>query len=386
MTNIPEGFKFSAVSAEIKYKNRNDLALISFLEGANVAAVFTKNKVKAAPVIYCQNLLSEKNFFKSIVINSGNANACTGKQGVKNCQIICKNIADKLNINNNEVLISSTGVIGVQLPVEKFIKKTDLLINRLNRNNIEDMAKAIMTTDKFHKIFSIKNNNYTICGIAKGAGMINPDMATMLAFILTDANIEINTMKSILNKTVNKTFNSITVDGDMSTNDSVFFISTGIKKEIDINSFENDFYKVCLNLSKMIVMDGEGATKLVKIVVKNGKSNLECKKISESIANSLLVKTALFGGDPNWGRIIAAIGYSDVNIEPEKIDIYFGKYKVMEKGLEAKDFLEDKCANYLQNNKEIEIIVDLNIGDKSWIYFTCDISYEYVKINAEYRT
>ncbi len=386
MYDIPEGFLFSAINAEIKYKNRDDLALIFFPNSANVSAVFTKNRVKAAPVIYCKNLLKGRNKFKAIVINSGNANACTGEQGLNACKEICNNIAEKLKITRDEVLISSTGVIGVQLPILNFIKNSENLVKKLSKKNIESAARAIMTTDSFPKINSVKKDNYTICGIAKGAGMINPDMATMLAFILTDAFVEKDIMDKILKNVVDKTFNSITVDGDMSTNDSVFFISTGINKEIDIEKFENDILEVCFNLAKMIVKDGEGATKLIKIRVKNGASEDQCRRICESIANSLLVKTAMFGGDPNWGRILAAIGYSGEIFNPENIIIYLGENKIVENGMEAITFSEKKCAEYLRENREIEIIVDLNQGDKFWDYFTCDISYDYVKINAEYRT
>ncbi len=386
MHYIPEGFLFSSANAKIKYENRNDVGLIYCPNGVKVSAVFTKNKIKAAPVLYSQNLLKNKSNFKAIIINSGNANACTGEQGVENCKIICSNIAKKLKIHEHDVLISSTGVIGVPLPVKNFLNISEPLIKNLTKEEFINVAKAIMTTDTIHKIYSVKKDNFTIFGFAKGAGMINPDMATMLAFILTDADIDKNLMDDILKRVVDKTFNSITVDGDMSTNDSVFLMSNRLKKNINIDEFEKSLYEVALNLAQMIVRDGEGATKFVKILVRNGTSEKQCKNIAKSVANSLLVKTAIFGGDPNWGRIIAAVGYSGENFISEKLDIYFGDYKIVENGAESENFSEKRCAQYLKKNKDINIIIDLNEDDKNWEYYTCDITYDYVKINAEYRT
>jgi len=383
---IPEGFLFSSANAGIKYENRDDLALIYCGEGAKVCGVFTKNKVKAAPVKYSQKIL-ESGFskIKALLINSGNANACTGAKGLKDCYEISEKLSEFTHCNSKNILIASTGVIGVELPVKKITDKFPELTKSLSVNNLENVAKAIMTTDTFPKIFSVRND-FTICGIAKGAGMINPNMATMLAFILTDADIEYEVMQKILRKINGKTFNSICVDGDTSTNDTVLLLSSGLKKNVNIEKFSDGLYEVMLNLAKMIVRDGEGATKLIKITVKGGVSSEQCKKICDALSKSLLVKTAFFGADPNWGRIICANGYSDTDIIPEKIDIFFGNYPVVERGMEAPEFSEKEISNYLADNNEINVTINLNSGNFSHECYTCDLTYEYVKINSEYRT
>ena len=387
MDNIPEGFFFAAAAAEIKYSKRDDIALIYCPEGADVSAVFTKNSVKAAPVIYSSEILKKNEKVKAIFINSGNANACTGNEGIKHCYLLSEELK-KLLASNGNILITSTGVIGVKLPVDKIISKLPELIENLSRESISKVAKAIMTTDTFPKIYSFysSSGDFSICGIAKGAGMINPNMATMLAFILTDAFVDKAEMDAILSEINEKTFNSICVDGDTSTNDSVLLMSSSIKKDIDMLEFKAGLEKVMKNLAKMIVKDGEGATKFIKFHIKGGRDRFQCKKIGEALSKSLLVKTAFFGGDPNWGRIICTIGYADGEISPENIDIYFGDYIVVKDGMEAKEFKEQEIAEYLTNNDELSVTINLNLGNSSWVYYTCDLSYEYVKINAEYRT
>ena len=385
-TYIPEGFTFSSVSAGIKYKDRDDLALIFSETGASVCGVFTKNRVKAAPVVYSKEMLEKnRNKFNAILINSGNANACTGDKGLKDCFTLSEKLSQNLNVESRNILLASTGVIGVTLPVGKISDKFPELIRSLKKESVHKVASAIMTTDTFPKIFSIKDD-FTICGIAKGAGMINPDMATMLCFILTDADIEKDKLKSMLSDITEKTFNSICVDGDTSTNDSVFLMSSSVIKDVDYDKFYNNLYNVMLALAKMIVKDGEGATKLIKITVAGGTSLLQCKNICKALSKSLLVKTAFFGNDPNWGRIICAVGYSDKNVIPEKIDIFYDKYQIVKNGMEDKSFSEKEIVRYLEKNNEINLKIDLKLGDFSYDYYTCDLSYEYVKINAEYRT
>ncbi len=387
--HVPEGFQFGVVSAGIKEKGKHDLSIIYCDSGANVAGVFTTNTVKAAPVIYSSEIL-EKNYndIKAVLINSGNANACTGDRGLRDCHTISEELSKTLNIDKDKILLSSTGVIGVPLPVDSIVSSFPKLVENMSVNNIEKVASAIMTTDTYPKIYSVKEDdkNFTVCGIAKGAGMINPNMATMLAFILTDAYIEQNMLKNMLKEITEKTFNIISVDGDTSTNDTVFVMSSGKKKGIDTGKFFDNLYNTMLKLAKMIVKDGEGATKLIKITVKGGKSVEQCKRICKGIAGSPLVKTAFFGCDPNWGRIICAVGYSDDNVIQKKIDIFFDNHKIVAKGVEADEFSERDAAKYLSENDEINLIVNLNIGDSFYEYYTCDLTYDYIKINAEYRT
>ena len=372
-------FKFASVSAEIKYKNRDDLAIIYSKKPFKVKAVFTKNRFKAAPVRYCIEKLKENDRFNAIIVNSGNANACTGEEGYNDCIEIEKKVKEVFKVEN-EILIASTGVIGTRLPIDKIIESLSKLKNNLSENNYKSFAKAIMTTDTFPKVIEYEKD-YKMIGIAKGAGMIHPNMATMLAFIFTDAKID----KVDFGKIIDKTFNSISVDGDTSTNDSVFLCSLE-EKDVSYNELEKGLFYVCNELAKMIVSDGEGATKLIEINVINGKDEIKCKKIAETIAKSPLVKTAFFGNDPNWGRIICAVGYSGVDIKEERVTLKIGDFIVFENSKESKNFSEENIYNYLKNNKNVKIEIDLNEGNCSWRYYTCDLTYDYVKINAEYRT
>ncbi len=376
-------FKFASVEAGIKYKDRDDLAIVYSDTPFFVKAVFTKNKFKAAPVRFCIDSLKKNEKFNAIIVNSGNANACTGVQGLLDCEIIAKKVKHEFNIKNG-ILIASTGVIGVKLPVEKIEKKIPELKYKLSEKNFKDFANAIMTTDTAPKIVEY-DKDFKIIGIAKGAGMIHPNMATMLAFIFTNAKIDLDKVDKVFKKIIERTFNSISVDGDTSTNDSVF-LSILPEKEVNINDFENALFFVCNELAKKIVKDGEGATKFIEINVINGKSEYACKRIAETIAKSPLVKTAFFGNDPNWGRIICAIGYSGVEFNEEKIKLMIGDYLVFENSIEAKEFSEEKVFNYLKDNNEIKVTIDLNEGDCFWKYYTCDLTYDYVRINAEYRT
>ena len=372
-------FKFSSVEAQIKYKNRDDLAVAYSEKPFCVKAVFTQNKFKAAPVKFCIDRLNKFDKFNAIIVNSGNANACTGDEGLNDCFEIEKSLKKIFKIDNG-VLIASTGVIGVRLPVDKILKSLPELKNNLLENNYENFAKAIMTTDTFPKIVKFEKD-FFITGIAKGAGMIHPNMATMLAFIFTDAKIDNVDLKKI----IDKTFNSISVDGDTSTNDSVFLCSSE-EKDVNYNELEKRLFYVCNELAKMIVSDGEGSTKFIEIDVINGKDEERCKKIAETIAKSPLVKTAFFGNDPNWGRIICAIGYSGVDFNENKITLKIGDYIVFKNCKESKNFSEENVYNYLKNNKNVKIEINLNEGNCSWRYYTCDLTYDYVKINAEYRT
>lgn len=391
----PIGFSSSAVVADIKGNNSGklDLAVLISEVPCQVAAVFTKNKVKAAPVLAGIDQLKKEQQFYGIIVNSGNANACTGKQGIESYKIITEKFSEKIGFPKGSILMSSTGVIGVQLPLDKILSKLEELIENIDDED-DNFSKAIMTTDTRPKKVAVLVENskgvYVIGGTAKGAGMISPSMATMLCFITTDAAIEKNKMQDILSKTVEKSFNSITVDGDMSTNDSVFLFSNGLSGIVlscddELKQFEEALLYVCRYLAKEIVLDGEGATKLVNITVKNAKTYQDAKNCAFKIANSPLVKTMFFGCDPNWGRILASAGASLIDLNPDTIDIYFDDLKYVENSSILDPSLEKKV-HEIMLKKEYDITIDLKMGDASASVMTCDFSYDYVKINADYRS
>lgn len=398
----PRGFKASGISCGIKKKDKNDLALIYSEVTARAAAVFTTNQVKAAPLkVSAKHLMNGK--AQAIVINSGCANAATGKRGLENAEEMARITAKKLGIEQEDVLIASTGTIGTFLPVDKIAKGIKEAKGKLNREGSGDAAQAIMTTDTFPKEVAIElkidGKEVIIGGMAKGAGMISPHLAphtptgqaTMLSFITTDAVISGELLKKALKSSINKSFNMITVDGEESTNDMVVILANGLagnkeidKEDEDFNKFSSGLNEVTLKLAKMIVQDGEGATKFIEIEVKNAQELEEAKRIAFSIANSPLVKTAIFGEDVNWGRIMAAVGNCGVKIEEDKIDIYIGNLKLASEGYGV-SFSEEEAKKILQE-KEIKITVDLNLGEENARVWTCDLTQEYIKINVHYRT
>jgi glutamate N-acetyltransferase/amino-acid N-acetyltransferase len=390
---IPKGFLFSAAEAAIKKPGRKDLALIYSEKESVVAGMFTANTVKAAPVrLDMKRIRSGKG--QAIIVNSGNANACTAEQGMKDAMEMAALTAEALKLKAGSVYVCSTGVIGTPMPMERIRPVIAGLSDSLGRSTIDDVAAAIMTTDTFPKAVSRKIKAggafLTISGICKGAGMICPDMATMLCFIMTDASIGRSALDSALRNAVEQSFNLITVDGDMSTNDTVLMMANGMARNASIKEPSADFERfssalsqITRELSEMIVRDGEGASKFVKVMVKNAKNNSEAKKGAFAIANSLLVKTALCGNDANWGRIIAALGYSGINIREDRTDIMLNGIRVANKG---KSTGKDREANERLIGKEIIITVDLHLGKGTATVLTCDLTEEYVKINAEYRT
>ncbi len=390
---IPEGFLFSTVEASIKEPHRKDLALIYSKVEADIAGTFTTNKIKAVPVrLNIEKIKSGKG--QAIVINSGNANACTGKRGFKDAIEIINYIARSLKINPSLIYMCSTGVIGVPLPMEKIRSKIPELIRDMGKSNIEDIAKAIMTTDTFPKIINreikIGNKTGNIVGICKGSGMICPDMATMLSFLLTDIAVDNKTLDKILKDAVKVSFNRITVDGCQSTNDTVLIMANGIlgNSPITKNSRSYPLFKKAINeityeLSRLIVKDGEGATKLIEIEVKGAKSEKEAEKAAFAVANSNLVKTAIYGNDPNWGRIMAAIGHSGIKLSEEKIDIYFGKVKIVGNGRYTG---KDKETEKILKEKEIRLTIDLKLGKSSAKVLTCDLTEDYINVNKAYKT
>jgi len=389
----PKGFLFSTVEAAIRYLHRKDLALIYSEVKANIAGTFTTNQVKAAPVqLDMEKIRSGKG--QAIVVNSGNANACTGRKGMQDAADTAEHVAHGLNIKPSLVYVCSTGVIGLPMPMERVRPKISELTDNLGKSNIQDVAAAIMTTDTFpkivHKKVMIGNKTGTIAGICKGAGMICPHMATMLCFLMTDIALEQKTLFKTLKDAVTNSFNRITVDGDRSTNDTVLIMANGMlgnpmitEKSESYPIFKKALHEVTFNLSRLIVKDGEGASKFIEIEVHGAKSETDAEKAAFAVANSNLVKTAIYGNDPNWGRIMAALGYSGTKINEEKIDIYFGKVKVVHKGMSTGK--DEKAAEILKG-KEIRIIIDLNLGGSSVKILTCDLTEEYIRENKSYRT
>jgi len=351
-----------------------------------VAAVYTTNRIKAAPVIY--NMNSLRGEIEGIIVNSGNANAFTGRKGLENARAMAEMLADRLGCDRKKIAVASTGVIGRQLDMGLIKRMFDEVYPKLStgREAAEAFARAIMTTDSFPKLYSVRAGEAVVAGVAKGAGMIAPNMATMLAFIFTDADFEANALQEMLKAAVDRSFNVTVVDGDTSTNDMVLLASTG-KKRVDREVFQNALLDVCVNLAKMIVKDGEGATKLMEVIVKGARSDEEAFKAARTVASSLLVKTAVFGNDPNWGRIIAALGYSGVEVD-ERVTLDFvsdnKSVRLLEKGVATGK--EDKAKELMKGSGEIKIVIDLHMGSGEGCAFGCDLTYDYVKLNAEYTT
>ncbi len=390
---IPKGFLFSAVEAAVKKPGRKDLALIYSERESVMSGVFTTNKVKAAPVrLDMRRIVSGKG--RAILMNSGNANACSGRQGMKDALGMTGLVAKGLKLDRGSVYVCSTGVIGTPLPMNRIQRKIPELLSGLGKGTIRDAAVAIMTTDTLPKIVSKKvragGRAGTVTGICKGSGMISPHMATMLCFIMTDLAIEKRALDSALGMAVEASFNRITIDGDMSTNDTVLVMANGMAGNELIRSgsgsfkvFSSALSCVAEELSRLIVKDGEGATKLVEIVVRNARNKKDADSAAFAIARSPLVKTAIYGNDANWGRIMAAVGYSGAVINEGKTDIFFGRVQAARNGISTG---RDEEAAGVLSDKEIRIVVDLHVGRDSSKVLTCDLTEGYVRINAEYRT
>lgn len=393
-TDIPKGFLFSAGEAAIKKPGRKDIALIYSETGANIAGAFTINRIKAAPVkLNIKKIKSGRG--QAIIVNSGNANACTGKKGLEDAAETASLIAENLKIKPSLVYVCSTGVIGTPMPMDRIKPKIPELTANSGRSCLEDVAAAIMTTDTFPKIVKkkirIKNRTGVIAGICKGAGMICPNMATMLCFIITDVAVEKRTLNMAIKDSVKKSFNRITIDGDMSTNDTTLIMANGMlgnpeltERSASYKIFRKTLDEITYELSKLIVRDGEGATKFIEIEVKNAINEKEAERAAFAVANSNLVKTAIYGNDANWGRIMAALGYSGIELKEEKVAILFGDIKLVSRGVSTGK--DSKANEYLKNNKEIKILINLNRGKASAKVLTCDLTEEYIRVNAEYRT
>jgi glutamate N-acetyltransferase / amino-acid N-acetyltransferase len=387
-------FLFSGISAGLKPNNEKDLGLIFSKVKASSAAVFTKNIVKGAPLILNMKRI-KSGAAQAVIVNSKNANCLTGDEGILHAEKMAKKTAESLNIKDDDVLVASTGVIGEPLPIEKISAAVPKLVENLKPSGAEDFARAIMTTDTMPKIVSknvkISGKTFSIVGFAKGSGMIKPNMATMLCFVCTDIEAEKDDLQKILSKTAEISFNKITIDGDTSTNDMIIALANGrsslsIKEPSVKEAFEKNFKKVLIKLAKMIVKDGEGATKFVEIRTIGALTEENARKISDTIANSNLVKTAFFGEDANWGRIAAAAGRAGINFDPENIKIFFDDVMLVKNGKICGKEAEKKASDILKS-KEFVITIDINTGGKKeYSVYTCDFSIDYVKINADYRT
>lgn len=393
-TTVP-GFEAGAAMVGVKKQGRYDVTVIASTVPAACGAVFTQNKFCAAPVLV-DRAVNQGPYAQAIVVNSGCANACTGVKGWEDAKLMQSHAAERLGIKPEEVFVCSTGVIGVFMPMEKILKGIDESIDVMDENGGENAAKAIQTTDTVikHTAYQgeIGGKKVTFGGIAKGSGMIHPNMATMLTFITTDAAVAPDVLKRAVKKAADLTFNMVVVDGDTSTNDSMIVLANGLAENEIILSEEHPDYPAFFemlvacarDLSKMIAMDGEGATKFIEVNVVGAKDFADAKKAAMAIAKSPLVKTAVFGGDPNWGRITCAAGYSGAEIDPDKANLYLGGVCLFEKGLNNN--VPDEVMQPIMDQKEIVMVMDLGVGEAEATVWTCDFSYEYVKINGEYRT
>ena len=391
-----EGIKLGSVHSKMYQKRRYDLSIIELCKNTTISGVFTNNKVKAAPVLITQKHIKNKNL-KYLIVNAGNANAGTGVQGINDIKKYCKKLSDISSCVFEDILIFSTGVIGERIKVENINKAIPILFKKLKQDNWLNFSKSILTTDTCIKLVSkkiqIKNEPVVITGVAKGSGMIMPNMATMLSFVATNLKISKKELDKMLIRLTDKSYNMITVDGDTSTNDSSILISSGKSKinYMQLNSREKSKFDNCIEsiyqeLAKKIIKDAEGATKFITINIKKAKNKNIGKNVGMSIANSSLVKTALFAEDPNWGRILSAIGNSNIDKSSiSNLEIYIGKYLVFKNNKLYKKYNESLAARYLKN-KNIDLNIFLNNGKYNITIWTSDLTYQYIKINAEYRT
>ncbi|WP_151838337.1 bifunctional glutamate N-acetyltransferase/amino-acid acetyltransferase ArgJ [Acinetobacter ursingii] len=399
--HVVKGVKIGSTQAYVRYPNRRDLVVFEFVEGSQVAGVFTQSAFAAAPVLLSKKHLNESSAVQQpryLIINTGIANAATGKLGLENATKTCAKLAELAHVQPHQVLPFSTGVIGEQLPIERLLNGIQPALDTLDEASWTDAAFGIMTTDTVPKgaseQFELDGITYTMTGISKGAGMIRPNMATMLSFVATDAPISQAMVQQLLQTTVEHSFNRITIDGDTSTNDSCIFVATAQAGGNVIESSTDPRYTVVLDvltlimnrLAQLIVRDGEGATKFITVTVEGGANTQECCDVAYSISDSPLIKTALFASDPNWGRIVMAIGKAGIqNLDSSKVQVWLGDVQICLDGGANPDYTEEMGAAVMAE-KEITIRVDLGRGQAKDTVYTCDLSYDYVKINADYRS
>ena len=396
---IPDGFLFSGISAGFKVSKKKDLALILAPPKSIFTGFFTNSVVRASCVDISRSRLQESlGLVRAILINSGQANACTGDKGLIDSLAATKELGDILGISDSQILMCSTGVIGEPIPMKKLINKLPLLVNKLDERNFKDASEAILTTDLVTKSFIVERyiagRRIRIAGFAKGSGMIYPNMATMLAFIICDVGIEKKIWDGMINNAMRSSFNSISVDGETSTNDSFIAINSG--KPIDeqyLPIINEGIDLVCKKLAKSIARDGEGANCLIEVIVENAKNESDALIIARSISNSMLVKAAIHGCDPNWGRIIAAAGNTGIQFKIDDVDLFIGEFQILRKG-KLISFDKEKVSSYIKNkmngdyleNDIVQIIFNLNHGESKGISWGCDLSKKYVEINSEYTT
>ena len=397
----PKGFQAAATAAEIKYKDRTDMAMIYSETPCVSAGTFTTNVVKAAPVKWDQEIVYHHPFVKAVVCNSGIANACTGQEGYGYCAATANAAAKALGIEADSVLVASTGVIGMQLPIDRIAKGVEAMAGELSSSLEAGTAAAqvIMTTDTVKKEIAVQieigGKTVTIGGMCKGSGMIHPNMCTMLSFVTTDADITKELLQEALSEDVKDTYNMVSVDGDTSTNDTVLLLANGLAGNPKITEKNEDYaaFKKALNyintyLAKKIAGDGEGATALFEVKVIGALTKEDAVTLSKSVVTSSLTKAAIYGHDANWGRILCALGYSGVQFDPEKVDLYFeskaGKIKIIENGVST-GYSEEEATKILSED-EVTAIADIKMGEASAVAWGCDLTYDYVKINADYRS
>ena len=396
-----QGFEAAAVAAEIKYKNRTDMALVYSTVPCKAAGTFTTNIVKAAPVKWDQKVVAESPYVQAVIVNSGIANACTGAEGYGYCKETAEEAAKVLGVPETAVLVASTGVIGMQLPMDR-LKKGITLLKDAKGDTLEHgtaAAKAIMTTDTVHKEIAVQveigGKTVTVGGMCKGSGMIHPNMCTMLGFVTTDVNISREMLQKVVSEDVKDTFNMISVDGDTSTNDTLLVLANGLAENPEITEDNEDCkaFASALNyvntwLAKKMAGDGEGATALFEVKIIGAESKEQAVTLSKSVVTSSLVKAAIYGHDANWGRILCAMGYSGAQFDPEKVDLFFesaaGKIQIIENGV-AVDYSEEEATKIL-SEPEVTAIADVKMGNASATAWGCDLTYDYVKINADYRS
>lgn len=390
----PLGFLFAACAAGIKTSGKPDLALALAPNGASAAAMFTRNQIVAAPVtVGRENLRRGQGLIRAVLVNAGNANCANGRQGLKAAKSVCTALAEPLNAREYQIFPSSTGIIGVPLPVEKIHACLRKLVGaaRAGEAAFDEFAHAILTTDTLKKVATQallwQGKEVTLTGVAKGAGMIHPNMATMLVYVFSDVVAGPPELQSCLKAAVDLSFNNISIDGDTSTNDTVLLMASG-KSEVNLKSVRNEFQaalnKVCRSLAAQIVADGEGVQHVVRLNIEQARSRSEARQIARTIANSPLVKTAWAGADPNWGRILAAIGYSGVEITPERISIYLGEQQICRHGAACP--FDARQAHAYMSEPVYEIRIALGAGNANLEYLSCDLTAEYVRINADYST
>lgn len=396
-----KGFLAASAAAGIKYKDRTDMAMIYSEAPCTVAGTFTTNVVKAAPVLWDKKVVTESAYAQAVVVNAGIANACTGEEGFGYCKSTADKTAELLHIPADSVLVASTGVIGMQLPIDRICNGVEIMSKKLNGDltSGHDAALAIMTTDTHEKEvavqFEVGGKLVTVGGMCKGSGMIHPNMCTMLSFVTTDLNISKELLQEALSEDVKDTYNMVSVDGDTSTNDTCLLLANGMAGNEKLNEKNADYENFCAalhivneGLAKMMAGDGEGATALFEVKVIHAKNKEEAVTLSKSVVTSSLTKAAIYGHDANWGRILCALGYSGVRFDPQKVDLFFesaaGKIQIIENGV-AVDYSEEEATKIL-SEKEVTAIADMKMGDASATAWGCDLTYDYIKINADYRS